>query len=109
MSEYYAVVRSNNELAHYGVQGMKWGVRKAVERGNSAKVNRLYRKAEKKLNKLNNKADVKMQERNRNYHREAATAHGVIGGLSAITAGLYNAATKGNGCCPVPIFYCRAA
>lgn len=28
MSEYYAVVRSTNELAHYGVAGMKWGVRR---------------------------------------------------------------------------------
>lgn len=28
MSEYYAVVRQGNALAHYGVKGMKWGVRK---------------------------------------------------------------------------------
>lgn len=28
MSEYYAVIRSTDYLAHYGVKGMKWGVRK---------------------------------------------------------------------------------
>lgn len=28
MSEYYAVQRSGNHLSHYGVKGMRWGVRK---------------------------------------------------------------------------------
>ena len=28
MSEYYAVIRSTDHLAHYGVKGMKWGVKK---------------------------------------------------------------------------------
>lgn len=41
---------NSNELYHYGVIGMKWGVR----RGNSA---RAYEKASKKLNRLDRKAD----------------------------------------------------
>ena len=64
MSEYYAVVRfGDNHLAHYGVKGMKWGVRKAIERGDDKALGRQYKKAMKKLNKLNKKADVEQQSK----------------------------------------------
>lgn len=49
---YYAVERSTDHLAHYGVKGMKWGVRKAVLTGNEKALDRHYRKAAKKLRKL---------------------------------------------------------
>ena len=54
MSEYYAVQRSTDHLAHYGVKGMKWGVRKALIKGNARSLDRQFRKAARKLKKLQN-------------------------------------------------------
>ena len=58
MSEYYGVTPSSDFFAHYGVKGMKWGVRRAVEKGNTKRLDRHYKKATKKLEKLKTKADV---------------------------------------------------
>ena len=52
MSEYYAVERTGDSLAHYGIKGIKWGVRKAIQSGNAKALGRQFRKAEKKLAKL---------------------------------------------------------
>jgi len=52
MSEYYAVQRSTDHLAHYGVKGMKWGVRKAIAYGNQKALDKHFQKAAKKLAKL---------------------------------------------------------
>lgn len=41
----YTVIRSNDHLAHYGVKGMKWGVRKSV----TSTGNFLYKRRPKKL------------------------------------------------------------
>lgn len=39
MSIYYGVPSTPNDsfLAHYGVKGMKWGVRRAIEKGSIKK------------------------------------------------------------------------
>lgn len=53
-NEYYGSASTPTEdfLAHYGVQGMKWGVRKAIARGNQKALDRHFRKAATKLKKL---------------------------------------------------------
>lgn len=52
MAQYYAVERSSEYLAHYGVRGMKWGVRKAIDRiGGNLRRSKQYMDAHKKLQK----------------------------------------------------------
>ena len=59
MSEYYGTPAASSDfLAHYGVKGMRWGVRKAIESGNTKRLERHYTKANKKLASLKKKADV---------------------------------------------------
>lgn len=85
MSEYYAVQRSDEYLEHYGIKGMKWGVRKARASGNSRALGRQYRKAQKKLAKLEKRAanGKKYAKRAAAYGAAAAAA----GGLAAVGTG----------------------
>ena len=91
MAEYYAVERSPEYLAHYGIRGMKWGVRKAIASGNSRRLGRQYAKAQKKLAKLNKQADVGEQKKQQvKYAKRAAIGFGIsgsgIGGVYGATA-----------------------
>ena len=83
MSEYYAIIRSTDHLAHYGIRGMKWGVRKARERGNNKALGRHYTKAQKKLAKLNRLANVQEQNTQAKKHNRRA-----LDGLGVGLAGL---------------------
>lgn len=87
MNEYYAVVRSTDHLAHYGVKGMQWGVRKAIERGNFKALSRQYKKAQKKLAKLNAAANVEIQKGIANKHNKRAKTALKVGlaGLGVFT------------------------
>lgn len=87
MTEYYGDMPYSEFLMHYGIKGMKWGVRKAIETGNAARLSRNYFKAKKKLAKLNFQADRNAQMAV--YKRAKANA---IGG-SLSSAGLSAAGT----------------
>lgn len=86
MSEYYAVQRSDEYLEHYGIKGMKWGVRKAIASGNSKSMARAYKKASKKLDKLNRNTNVSVQKVAAQVHKRKALTTGLgaigLGGLS---------------------------
>lgn len=86
----YAIDRSDEYLEHYGIKGMKWGVRKAIERGGTGLGNRRlarqYRKAQKKLAKLEKRANSGAK-----YARRAAA----LGAGAAAAGGLAAIGTKG--------------
>ena len=80
MPSYYGVIRSSEYLTHYGVKGMKWGVRRALERGSDRALARQYRKAERKLQKL-----TKLGVNKQKYARRAAlygTGAAALGGAA---------------------------
>lgn len=94
MSEYYGVSTPTDDfLAHYGIKGMKWGVRKAIEKGNQKALARQYKKAVKKLAKLNKRADIGLQEQKANKYNKIAKISGKVG---ATGAGLAIAGTGTN-------------
>lgn len=82
----YAIERSDEYLAHYGIRGMKWGVRKAIASGNSQKLSKQYAKASKKLAKLEKQAG-----KSKKYARRAA----LMGAGAAAAGGLAAIGTKG--------------
>ncbi len=97
MSEYYAIERSSEYLAHYGVKGMKWGVRKAIESGNSKRLAKHYAKALKKIKKLNTKASISRSKDEYKSRMADAGTWGVSGGLSAALGAGVKAYEKAKG------------
>lgn len=100
MNEYYGVATTptTDYLAHYGIKGMKWGVRKAIERGGrrgERALGRQYLKAQKKLAKLEKRALS-----GRKYAKRAAllgAGAAAAGGLAATGTGGINAAMNAGG------------
>ena len=88
INEYYGVASTatSDYLAHYGVLGMKWGVRRAVNSGNSQKLGKQYAKAQKKLAKLEKQA-----ANSKKYAKRAAA----LGAGAAVAGGLAAAGTTG--------------
>ena len=93
-NEYYGVASTPTEtyLAHYGIKGMKWGVRKARAVTNLDRQGRMmdrqYRKAAKKLAKLERRA-----ESGKKYAKRAAA----LGAGAALAGGAAIGGTAGVG------------
>jgi len=91
-NEYYGAptTPTSDYLAHYGIKGMKWGVRKAVASGSSRRLARQYAKASKKLAKLEKRAAS-----GKKYAKRAALMGAGAAGMGAVaatgTAGISNA------------------
>lgn len=94
----YAIERSDEYLAHYGIRGMKWGVRKAIKSGNSTRLSKQYNKAQKKLAKLEKRAvkTSKYGKRAALYGAGAAAlgSAAVLGNKANITKGIYGVAGR---------------
>lgn len=97
MAYYYAIERSSEYLEHYGVKGMKWGVRKALARGDRAGLRRHYLKAAKKLGELSLNANrgIQQQRYAMAKRRMGAGVTQSALGSAALSAGL--SLTKGLG------------
>lgn len=93
INEYYgdASTSTSDYLAHYGVMGMKWGVRRALKSGNSDRLSRQYAKAQKKLAKLQERAANSSKYAKRAVKLGAGAA--LAGGIAA--EGVKNVASRG--------------
>lgn len=59
MKEYYGVNPSSDFFAHYGIKGMKWGIRKAVDKAYSGRSHSLsFSRARDKLRKIQQEHEI---------------------------------------------------
>ena len=106
MSRYYGVAMSEydkNYLAHHGIKGQKWGVRRyqnedgtltaegrqryGIDEGGNKKLGRLYKHEVRKLKRLKNRTDIDLQKARAAKYDKLAKA-----GVKAAVAGVGTAA-----------------
>lgn len=87
MFEYYGVsTPSSDFLAHYGVKGMKWGVRKALNKNDAYKLAYHYDRALRKKASLKEQANSKEEKENAKAYAAGGGAllgAGALGGLAS--------------------------
>ena len=93
MNKYYGIPSTPTQdfLAHYGIPGMKWGVRKAIIKGDQKAFEKHFRKAAKKLARLQDKAlnSGKYAAKAAGYGAAAASAGALaIGGTGLASKGI---------------------
>ena len=64
INEYYGAASTPTEdyIAHYGIKGMKWGVKRALSKSNDKSLARQYKKAQK-MHKMNLIKSIRKQLR----------------------------------------------
>ena len=82
MQQYYGVTRSEQYLKHYGIRGMKWGVRRAREKGNNLALKYHYLRAKMKLNKLKRESNWYLHDVKGDLWDKVQSNHKVIGTLT---------------------------
>ena len=85
MNEYYGVASTPTEdfLAHYGIRGMKWGVRKSIADGNGRRLNRHYNAAVRRLQKLTARSDKELVNQAKKQNARNTIANTLAGGAGS--------------------------
>lgn len=86
MSQYYGIQRSDEYLAHYGIRGMKWGMRKSVD-GGTGRNTKAYNNAKKKLEKLQGAKPNKKEDFVEGFRKAANRPANIAGALALGAAG----------------------
>lgn len=87
MAEYYGVERTPEYLMHYGIKGMRWGVRKAREHNDAKRLEKHFNRAQKKYNKLIAKTDITKRANNAYADRALLRGGSAITGIQAGLSG----------------------
>lgn len=105
MANYYGTVWTyGGYLAHHGIKGQKWGIRRfqeedgtltaegrkryGVDEGGNKKLDRLYKRELKRLKKLKDNTDIDLQKANiAKYNKRAKTAAKVALASASVAAG----------------------
>lgn len=79
MGKYYGITLSDKWLAHYGIKGMKWGVRKAIESGNNVSLAYHHARAKLKLAKVRRNSNWMLHDiKSRAWGAIADNKHGLV-------------------------------